>query len=555
MKNSLKKIMAILLACVMVFAMTATVFAEEEPTETGTGYSLTVNSQYVYDRALTYNVYQLLKCDLDSNNVPSYTKEGAKNADLLGTDATVESISAMAANSEALYKLASEAVESSQLSDANRYNELTTGTKLENVEAGYYLLVPTNLADTSDIDEDTFENEGGTVSAPILVAVPTVTQAEDGTYSVTEEVVVIAKSSTVFHKKKITGVESVNGTDNTFSTSGDTAVAGEGDTITYTITNTIPRYKENVDKSKVNYYVVDKYDANLELINKNAITVTLPTNLKEGTLKTTTVNKVGEGQYYAYTVDGGDYCVVRDDANRTFTVYFDYDVIEHAEKVEITAKFKQLATAVPGTSIINDSELHYTNNYYKGSDSTLEDEVKSYTFDFDVFKYNTETKEALSGATFGLYKDITCAEENKITTATSNEYGLVDFAIELNEGTYYVKETAAPAGFRVDENVYVVEIKAKKVNNEDAGEYTGEYTVTVDGNEISTSVTVGEDVIYDGDNTNTIPVFGVGNTPGITLPGTGGIGTTIFTIGGIVLVLLAAAMFIVYMRRQKEEQA
>ena len=40
---------------------------------------------------------------------------------------------------------------------------------------------------------------------------------------------------------------------------------------------------------------------------------------------------------------------------------------------------------------------------------------------------------------------------------------------------------------------------------------------------------------------------------GLTLPGTGGIGTTLFTFGGIALILIAGVMFIVYTRKQKKQ--
>jgi LPXTG-motif cell wall-anchored protein len=43
------------------------------------------------------------------------------------------------------------------------------------------------------------------------------------------------------------------------------------------------------------------------------------------------------------------------------------------------------------------------------------------------------------------------------------------------------------------------------------------------------------------------------NKKGISLPGTGGIGTTIFTFGGLALVLVAAVMFIVYIKKQKKQ--
>ena len=39
-----------------------------------------------------------------------------------------------------------------------------------------------------------------------------------------------------------------------------------------------------------------------------------------------------------------------------------------------------------------------------------------------------------------------------------------------------------------------------------------------------------------------------------SLPGTGGMGTVLFTVGGAAVVLLAGAMFVVYMRKRKVEE-
>lgn len=175
----------------------------------------------------------------------------------------------------------------------------------------------------------------------------------------------------------------------------------------------------------------------------------------------------------------------------------------------------------------------------------MEDQVKSYTFKFNVYKYDTKKETPLGGATFGLYTDRACTDANKIAEVTSGTSGVVDFGNLLNQGTYYVKETTAPNGYRVDDNVYEVVITANTANSE----YNGTYTVTVNGNDLSNTVKVGSKIIY----TDNIPVLGIGNTPGLTLPGTGGMGTTLFTFGGIALILIAGVMFIVYTRKQKKQ--
>lgn len=536
----MKKCFAILLAVAMTLTMAVTAFAEDAASTPQ--YTLTVKNQNTHFSKVNYKVYQLFLCNLDKNSVPSYTKDGAKNAALVGTK-TVEDIAAMQNDSEELYKFAADI----STLDPEEYATLETGTGI-NVEAGYYLLVPTSLtgkAETADIDNDEMVNGGATVSAPILVAVPGVTKNAAGTYDVTENVEVNAKNSEVSHEKKITDVVSVNGTNDTISTSKDTATAGEGDTIEYTITNTVPQYKADVDPTKVNYFVTDNYDSNLTLVDvvvngaKGTAVKDVEFIAKDGTTR------------IVKRVVGGDYFVEEDEEQHQFIVYFNFDSIKDATNVVIKAHFTLNNTATPRTEVVNNSELTYTNNYYVGtnSDSELEDEVKSYTFKFNVYKYDTSKTQnaALSGATFGLYKDEECTKEIA-AEVTSGANGIVDFGKLLNAGTYYVKETKAPNGYRVDDKVYKVEIVA---GTNDSGEYDGSYTVKVDGDPIGYVVNNGENKIYEA--SDNIPVLGIGNTPGLSLPGTGGIGTTLFTFGGLALVLVAGVMFIVYTRKQKKQ--
>ena len=256
MKKNIKKCFALLLAVVMTLTMVMTVFAADAKKEE---YTLKIINQNEYDTPVKYAVYQLFLCNLDANNVPSYTATG-QNA-VLVNDKKVEEVAAMSASSDELYEL----VARINTKDVVPYTTVTTNQSIS-VPAGYYLVVPTSLADTKDTDSDSLKNEGGTVSAPILVAVPQVDKNNEGNYVVvTKDVVVTAKSSRTSHEKKITDVISLYGTQDTFSTSGDTATSGAGDTIEYTITNTVPEYKSDVDLKKVNYFVTDEYDGKLTL--------------------------------------------------------------------------------------------------------------------------------------------------------------------------------------------------------------------------------------------------------------------------------------------------
>ena len=105
----------------------------------------------------------------------------------------------------------------------------------------------------------------------------------------------------------------------------------------------------------------------------------------------------------------------------------------------------------------------------------------------------------------------------------------------FKEGTYYIKETKAPAGYKLYNGVITVTINALPEN----GPYDGSFNY---------KVIFGEDP-----KEQTLTLVKVEDEKGLTLPGTGGIGTTLFTFGGIALILIAGVMFIVYTRKQKKQ--
>ncbi len=64
---------------------------------------------------------------------------------------------------------------------------------------------------------------------------------------------------------------------------------------------------------------------------------------------------------------------------------------------------------------------------------------------------------SLEGAVYGVYSDEACT--SKVETLTTGSDGRSN-TVTLNDGTYYVKETTAPKGFRKDATVYSMVIRA-----------------------------------------------------------------------------------------------
>lgn len=138
------------------------------------------------------------------------------------------------------------------------------------------------------------------------------------------------------------------------------------------------------------------------------------------------------------------------------------------------------------------------------------------TFDITVFKYDQATAtgegdswtaKGLPGAIFTLYSDEDCTVV--VDTATSDNDGYATFT-GLDTGTYYLKETAAPEGY----------VKSDK----------------------ALEVTITEDV---ADNTVSVSFA---NSP---IPHTGGMGTTLFSIVGGVLIAMAGTIFVISRRKRR----
>lgn len=66
---------------------------------------------------------------------------------------------------------------------------------------------------------------------------------------------------------------------------------------------------------------------------------------------------------------------------------------------------------------------------------------------------------SIAGATYGVYADKDC--ENQLATLTTDESGNTE-TVEVRAGTLYVKELSAPAGYKVDKNIYSLKVEAGK---------------------------------------------------------------------------------------------
>lgn len=214
----------------------------------------------------------------------------------------------------------------------------------------------------------------------------------------------------------------------------------------------------------------------------------------------------------------------------------------------------ELLASSNGTSLYKISRDTYV--YSFAIDTRVDSKSESNTEETNEFNKVTQSTEngktvyiPLEGATFTLYRNEKCTEVAKTAdqtdgTAGSDENGHISFT-GLDEGTYYMKETAAPAGYTLTDQTYKFVIKATlgedgiltnytvTTQYKDAAQtdwvaagtatYTATATETDDGAVTNSVITRTDDPIE------------IVNTKLQTLPSTGGV--------GIVLIIGIAAAF------------
>lgn len=185
--------------------------------------------------------------------------------------------------------------------------------------------------------------------------------------------------------------------------------------------------------------------------------------------------------------------------------------------------------------------------------------VKVANYEFTVKKVD-EGKQPLDGAKFELHKSADCSDEAMkfIQTGTTYRLATADEAnsattdilageakIEgLAAGTYYLKEVEAPAGY--NKLVNPVEVKIiENLNNTEGNPYKGQ-AFDNNGNRLAPTIKIDDKTNLDGEF-----VLEVINKTGTELPSTGGIGTTIFYVVGVLLMVVAAVALIIKKRMSR----
>lgn len=247
-----------------------------------------------------------------------------------------------------------------------------------------------------------------------------------------------------------------------------------------------------------------------------------------------------------------DYTIETPIDDCTFEIKFKEGSLHTNDKVVVTYSATINSNAVVGTAgNENETWLKYGNN-----GETTHGRTKTYTWKFNILKFFTDSndeKQYLADVEFVLYRKNNTTDpaeyakfdsNNKLTGWTKNESeagklrtnATSNVCVEgLDEGTYFLKETATPGGFNgltTDVEVWIT----SSCNTLTGANYAVEYKM------------VNEEGFTDTDDEE--KVVPIENKRGTTLPGTGGIGTTIFYVVGGGLMVAAAILLITKKRME-----
>ena len=403
------------------------------------------------------------------------------------------------------------AINATAIKESEASAEMTGSTGATELPLGVYLV------------KETTTPAGYVASKPFIVSVPSTnnydTAGKEGTkfiYDITAK----PKNSKMSVDKTIVNEDKT---------------AYIGGFVEYKVETQIPKYGTEYTNPVFNIY--DKMSNGLSFVNDAAH------KLKVFVGGTETVE--GENTYTLATNGLSD--------EKTFEIQFAKAFLENKEnkgkKVEVTYYAQVNKNAV----YINENSANITYQNKPGETTDATPSKKNvYTYGIDLTKKGDKSADAdgLDGAEFtlaaangemisilvnGTKVDVNGNSKGGFQTTTvekenKNKKGKLVFK-GLKAGTYTLTETKSPSGYSLAKNPITIVITA----NAD-GSFAD---ATVDGISVKNKMT--EDGV--------VPV-GLQNKSGFNLPATGGMGTYLFTIGGLVIMAGAALLLIASKKRR-----
>lgn len=451
----------------------------------------------------TFEIYQVAKVDTSKTTQLSYVVQ--KQFQDYITIAEIQNLGDL--QDQSASKLEEKARTLSQIEGLTAFETYTTGDddaiSISKENFGLYLVVEKDAPD------------GYNLGAPFFVDVPRTTKngsawdyavvatPKNGSNSLDKKVAVVTKGGTTVAYKTAASVET-------------------GDILQYTVTGTLPYLTE-------------------EELAADDVKITISDTLTGGLAFDSPFSLV------AFNINGND---VKENYNPTLNGSNNFTITIEANKEDKENYETNLAyiKSINGKSITLTYQAKVTNAVTYATAATnkatikVGDKEKSKSNEPEVYTYAIKLNKKLGdkdaikedGVQFGLYTDQTC--ENRVGAIKTVENGSITFdGLVAKEGgtKYYLKEEKTAQGYTLLSKPIEVTLIPEIVSGQPTGNM--QYTIDNDTRSPEHGPRLAETTIT--------------NNKGFNLPSTGGMGTYIFTIGG--LVVMAGAVLLLVSSKKK----
>lgn len=525
----MKKIMALMLAAIMMMAMSVTAFAEEGTTPAAAGAnSLTVSvksgagvpTQTLKDQTIyLYKLFDVTESGTTGSKNYAYTVNTATGY----KDVLVDALNNPAITTSSTDEDIATAVKNIGINDSAEVQNFANAFTTKALTKSPKLDATANSGKLGDVTSYKFT---GLDAGYYLVYVTGGKSIQSSLLTVDDD------NTTVSLKTEAPSIEKI----------ADKKTVSIGQVVKYTVTGSIP---DTTGYDQYQYIIHDELSTGLDFVNDAAgaaletgattvnVTVAFTDNslIVGGTTPTTATLDTTNNRKMALDLSTW----VKDNQTnkgKEFTVTYYAKVNKDAV---VTEK--------------NNAQLEYGNKPGETT-TTTPSEAKTPTYPLDILKIKKGSNAKLAGAKFSLYTSETDAKNGtnpiKVTgnngnyvvdsTSTTTEFVSVeniegkDYNLHVNglaEGTYYLVETKAPDGF----NKLTAPVKI---------------TITKSADADVTKWTISKDDTPENDK-----IIDIVNSTGSLLPSTGGRGAIAFAVIAALLVFGVAVSFI----RDKRKEA
>lgn len=344
---------------------------------------------------------------------------------------------------------------------------------------------------------------------------------------VNSDVEISPKSDVPNFEKKIQDTNDTKGTTTDWQDSADYDI---GDQVPFKLEGTVA---SNYDVYKTYYFAF--HDVEEEGLTFNALSVKVYVDGKQITSGYDVVTN---------PTDGCTFEVVFNDLKNIADVKAGSKIT-----VEYTSELNRNAN-LGNQGNVNKGKLEFSNNPNNEQVGKPEkpgetpwDNVIVFTYKVVVNKVD-ENNQPLTGAEFTLKKVLSDGTEKTIDVIKSEDKTSFTFK-GLDDGDYILEETKTPDGYNTISSIKFT-VNADHTIEWDGTNRTG-VLKDLTGNRITGEITFTKDISEGSLSTNIV------NRKGITLPGTGGMGTYLFYIIGGLLVVISVVLFVVKKRMEYED--